>query len=98
VTLMELLRHLSRLTGVPAPRWQVAYPVGLAVAVASEFWSNHVSGQMPRATVTGVRLARRLMHFDTAKSLNELGLVPRSLDQSLQDAVDWLHHSGHLAD
>jgi dihydroflavonol-4-reductase len=97
ITLMGLVRRLSRLTGVPAPRWEVPYPVGLAVAVMSEFWANHVSGQMPRATVTGIRLARRLMHFDPARSLSEIGLVPRSLDQSLHDAVDWLRHSGHLA-
>ena len=45
---MGLLEHLSRLTGVPAPRWQVPYPVGLAVAAVSEFWANRVTGRMPR--------------------------------------------------
>ena len=51
---------------------------------------------MPKATVTGLRLARRLMHFDPSRSLNELGLAPRSIDQSLHDAVDWLRVSGLL--
>jgi dihydroflavonol-4-reductase len=96
LTLMGLLEYLSRLTGVPAPRWQVPYPVGLAVAVMSELWADHVTGLMPRATVTGLRLARRLMHFDPSRSLNELGLRPRSLDQSLRDAVGWLRASGLL--
>src|SRR5262249_38269956 len=96
LTLMELLRHLGRLTGVPAPRWQVPYPLGLAVAVASESWSRHVTGRMPKATVTGLRLTRRLMHFDPSRSLGEIGLRPRDLDESLRDAVAWLRGSGHL--
>ena len=96
LTLLGLLRRLSTLTGVPAPRWQVPYPVGLAVAVASEFWANRVSGRMPRATVTGLRLARRLMHFDPTRSLEELGLTPRNLEVSLRDALDWLRTSGLL--
>ena len=97
LTLVGLLEHLSHLTGVPVPRWRVPYPVGLAVAVASEYWADHVTGRMPRATVTGLRLARRLMHFDPSRSLNELGLTPRNLDQSLRDAVEWLRTAGLLA-
>jgi dihydroflavonol-4-reductase len=97
LTLMGLLEHLSRLTGVPAPRWEVPYPVGLIVAAASEFWADHVTGRMPKATLTGLRLARRLMHFDPTRSLQELGLEPRSIDRSLGDAVAWLRSSGLLA-
>lgn len=97
LTLMGLLQRLSLLTGVPAPRWQVPYAVGLAVAVLSEFWADHVSGRPPKATVTGLRLARRLMHFDPSRSLDELGIRPRALDDSLRDAVAWLRSSGRLA-
>ncbi len=84
LTLIGLLEHLSRLTGVPAPRWQVPYAVGIAVAAVSEFWANRVTGRMPRATLTGLRLARRLMHFDPSRTLDELGLEPRAIDQSLK--------------
>jgi dihydroflavonol-4-reductase len=90
LTLHQLLAILSELTGVPVPRRRVPYRLGLAVAYASEFWADHVSGRTPRATVTGVRLTRRLMHFDPSRSLGELGLAPRSIRRSLADAVDWL--------
>ena len=90
LTLMGLLERLSRLTGVPAPRWQVPYPVGLAVAAISELWANQVTGRMPRASLTGLRLARRLMHFDSSRTLEELGLKPRAIDSSLQETVAWL--------
>jgi dihydroflavonol-4-reductase len=93
LTLMGLLERLSHLTGVPAPRWKVPYPVGLAVAAISELCANHVTGRMPRASLTGLRLARRLMHFDSSRTLEELGLKPRAIELSLKETVAWLRSS-----
>ena len=87
---------LSDLTGVPVPRWRVPYALGLAVAHASEFWADHVTGRPPKATVTGVRLTRRTMHFDPSRSLAALGLAPRPIRQSLADAVAWLRLVGEI--
>jgi dihydroflavonol-4-reductase len=96
LTLVELLGVLSEITGTPVPRLRVPYAVGLAVAYASEFWADHVTGIPPKATVTGVRLTQRTMHFDASKSLAELGLVPRSVRESLADAVRWLRETGRI--
>ena len=82
---------------LPAPRYEVPYVAGLAVAYLSEFWADHVSGKPPRATVTGVRLARRIMHFDPSRSLAELELRPRPIRDSLVDALAWLRQTGRLA-
>ena len=90
LTLVAMLEILSGLSGVPVPRWVVPYPVGLAVAVVSEAWSDLVTGRPPRATVTGVRLTRRTMHFDPRRTLEELRLAPRPIRQALVDAVAWL--------
>lgn len=96
LTLVGLLGILSELTGVPVPRWRVPYPVGLGVAWLSEFWADRVTGRTPKATVTGVRLTRRTMHFDASRSLSALGLVPRPARQSLADAVGWLRETGQV--
>jgi dihydroflavonol-4-reductase len=96
LTLAGLLGMLSELTGVPAPRFKVPYAAGLAVAYISEFWADRVSGRAPRATVTGVRLARRIMHFDPSRSLAELGLFPRRIRESLSDALIWLRQTGQI--
>jgi dihydroflavonol-4-reductase len=90
LTLVALLGQLAELTGVSVPRWSVPYPVGLTVAVLSEAWADLVSGKPPKATVTGVRLTRRRMEFDAKSSLQALGLSPRPIAESLQDAVSWL--------
>jgi dihydroflavonol-4-reductase len=96
LTLSGLLGMLSELTGVPVPRWRVPYAFGLAIAHVSEFWADHVTGQAPRASVTGVRLARRVMHFDPSRSLSELGLSPRPVRDSLTDAVEWLRQTRQI--
>ncbi len=96
LTLLDLMQRLSHLTGMPTPRWRVPYWMGLAFAGLSEFWADRVSGQTPQATLTGLRLAQRLMHFDTASSLAELGLRPRPIHVSLADSVHWLQEVGHL--
>jgi dihydroflavonol-4-reductase len=96
LTLVGLLGILSELTGVPVPRWSVPYPVGLAVAWVSERWADLVTGRTPKATVTGVRLTRRSMHFDASRSLAALGLTPRPVRESLADAVTWLRETGQL--
>lgn len=98
VTLLGLLQMLGEMTGVRVPRWRVSYPVALVFAVFSEFYADHFTGRMPGATVTGVRLAKRIMHFDPSRSLAQLGLRPRPIRESLVDALLWLKREGHLRD
>jgi dihydroflavonol-4-reductase len=96
LTLTGFFVLLSELTGVPAPRWRVPYPVGLAVAWLSELIADRFTGRCPKATLTGVRLARRIMHFDSTRSLAELGLQPRPIRESLADMVSWLCAAGYV--
>jgi dihydroflavonol-4-reductase len=96
LTLVGMLECLSEFTGVPVPRRRVPYAAALAFAHASELWADWVTGRSPKATVTGVRLTRRTMHFDASRSLAELGLEPRPVRRALADAVDWLRQTGRL--
>jgi dihydroflavonol-4-reductase len=96
LTLLGLLEILSEMTGVPVPRWRVPYPLALAVALASELVADHLTGRPPKATLTGVRLTRRTMHFDASRSLGALGLVPRPVRLSLADAVGWLRRTDQI--
>lgn len=94
--LSDWLRMLGEETGRPVPRWTVPYGVALSVAWLSERWADYVSGAMPMATVTGVRLTRRNMFFDSAASLAELGLRPRPIRESARDAVAWYRQQGWI--
>jgi dihydroflavonol-4-reductase len=97
LSIYEVFVRLARLTGLPPPRWRVPYGVALAAAYASEFVADVVTHRSPAATVTGVRLTRRRMHFDPRRSLDELGLRPRPVGESLADAVSWFRQVGWLA-
>ena len=96
LTLCELLEILSERCGVRVPRLRVPYPAALAFAYASEAWADWASGLAPKATVTGVRLARRIMHFDMAQTQHDLGFTPRQIRESLADLVDWLQYTSLL--
>jgi len=94
--LADWLGVLSELIGRPLPRWTVPHSVAMTVAFCSERWATHVTGKMPLATVTGVRLTRRSMFFDPAPTWKELGLVVRPVEESARDAVDWYRSLGWL--
>jgi dihydroflavonol-4-reductase len=96
LTLLGFLQLLSELTDVPIPRWRVPYSIGITAAWFSEFFADHFTGRAPKATLTGVRLAKRIMHFDASRSLTELGLKPRSIRESLVEAVEWLRLIGSI--
>jgi dihydroflavonol-4-reductase len=95
-SIRSLFEHLAKLTGQLPPRWRVPYPVALAAAYVSEMWAHLVTHQIPAASVTGVKLTRRRMHFDARRSLEELGLVPRPVSTSIDDAVRWFREAGLL--
>ncbi len=94
--LIEWLTVVGRLIGRKAPRWKVPYSVALFTAYASEWTANHLTGQMPLATVTGVKLTRHSMHFEADKSRAELGLSTRGVEESARDAIAWFRQKQWL--
>lgn len=96
LSIREVFARLARRTGLPEPDRRVPYGVALAAAYVSEWLADVVTHRTPAATVTGVKLTRRRMHFDPRRSLAELGLQPRPVDVSLDDALAWYRAVGWL--
>jgi dihydroflavonol-4-reductase len=94
--LSDWLRLLGKEVGRSIPKWKVPYSLALSVGWFSEFWADRVTGRLPMASVTGVRLTRRCMFFDPAATLAELGLKPRPIQESARDAVAWYRQQGWL--
>jgi dihydroflavonol-4-reductase len=94
LSIREVFARLAQLTGLPEPDRRVPYPVALAAAYVSEWVADVFTHRTPAATVTGVKLTRRRMHFDAGPSLAELDLAPRPVEQSLSDAVAWFRQVG----
>jgi dihydroflavonol-4-reductase len=93
-TMKQALDTLSRLTGVPAPRFQVPHAVALGAAHVDE-WMARWTGKPPKAPLAGVRMAAYKMWFNPAKAIQELGLPQTPPEQALTDAVKWFRTHGH---
>jgi dihydroflavonol-4-reductase len=96
LSILAVFAMLAQLTGLPQPRWRVPYPVALAAAYASEFLADVFTHRAPAATITGVKLTRRRMHFDPSRSLAELDLHPRPVAATLAETVTWFRAQGWL--
>lgn len=92
--LADWLRMVAEKTGKKPPTWKVPYFVAMTAAWCSELIADHVTHKMPDATITGVKLTRYVMHFDPKSSLDELGLKPRPIEESLRDAMVWYREQG----
>jgi dihydroflavonol-4-reductase len=94
-TMKQALDVLAEITGLPAPRFRVPYPVALAAAHLDEMISRF-TGKPPKAPLAGVRMARHKMFFNPAKAVRELGLPQTPPKQALADAVEWFRANGYV--
>lgn len=97
LTLADLLQHLARLSGLPAPRLKLPYAIAYAFALGAEAVARNVTHRAPRASLTEVRMARKRMFFDPGKARDQLGYRPGSLDVGLSRAIKFFR-SNHMAD
>jgi dihydroflavonol-4-reductase len=94
-TMKEALATLQEITGIPAPKIRIPYPVALAMAHGDEMVS-FFTGKPPRAPLAGVRMARHKMWFNPAKAIRVLQLPQTPPRQAFADAVDWFCANGYV--
>jgi dihydroflavonol-4-reductase len=90
--LQQALAELQKLTGIPAPKFQVPYAVAYTAALVDESISK-ITGRAPKAPIAGVRMAKYKMFFNPAKAIRELGLPQTPPQQALADAVEWFRQN-----
>ena len=93
-TMKEALDMLETMTGIPAPKTQMPFPIAMAFARLNEIFSA-ITGLAPKAPVAGVRMARYKMFFNPAKAIVDLGLPQTPPRQALADAVTWFRRNGY---
>jgi len=87
--LRDILNRLAAMSGQPPPRLRLPHQLVLPMAWISEYWARLTNNDNPRLTVTGIRLARKLMFFSSERARRELGYAPRPADAALRDAMEW---------
>ncbi len=86
LSLRSLLWLIADLVGRPPPEAEIPRLAIYPVAFVAEAISR-ITGRAPLATVNGVRLAKKLMYFTSAKAQAELGYSFRPLRETLYEAI-----------
>jgi dihydroflavonol-4-reductase len=94
-TMQQTLAALEKITGLPAPTKKLPYWLALRVAEISEGIA-FFTGEEPRATLSGVRMAKHKMWFNPNKAIRELGLPQTPPEQAFKDAVLWFRANGYV--
>jgi dihydroflavonol-4-reductase len=95
MTLREILLDISRLAGRKAPAVRLPHAVLLPFALVSEGLARLTGGEA-RATVEGVRMARKRMYYSSDKAVRELGYSWRAPTVAFEDAIAWFREQGFL--
>ena len=88
LTFKQLLGKLEQITGLPAPKYTIPYPIPYSVAWLEENILAHL-GKQPTIALDGVRMSKQKMFYDASKAVNELGLPQSDIDKALTEAVEW---------
>ncbi|OPL16639.1 MAG: hypothetical protein AVO38_07530 [delta proteobacterium ML8_D] len=88
MTLYEFFQHLSKISGISCPKIKIPYPVALTWSYI-EHCLGILTGKRPRSSITGVKLCKRSLEFDSTWTWKTLGHQPRPLDRTIRDAVNW---------
>lgn len=95
VRLAEMLADIAALTGRRPPKINVPrrllYPLAAIVEAQAR-----LTGREPFLTLDGLRMAKYLMFFSSAKAERELAYRPRPYKQGLEDALAWFGTHGYL--
>jgi dihydroflavonol-4-reductase len=96
LTLETILHIVCAAVGRKAPTVKLPIAAVLPIAYAAELAARLLPNWDPFATVDGVKMARKLMYFSSAKATKELGYSSRPAAAALQDAVSWFRQRGYI--
>jgi len=89
VAIDDLMDIFARVTGYAKPRLRLPPTVMAGIAEVTHFvFTNFFPQKQQRLTPGAVRILRQCRQADITKARTELGFVPTSIEQAIQDAFD----------
>jgi dihydroflavonol-4-reductase len=95
LTLQDILARVAEHLGRRANAVRLPHWVVLPIAAVSEGVAK-ITTREPRATLDGVRMAKKHMYFSSAKAERELGYRSRDPQIAIGEAVDWFKSHGYF--
>ena len=91
-----MLGTLARLTGLPAPSWQVPKQLALAAGAVSHHVEGKVLHREPFIAMEAARMSTTNMIFDDSRARTELGYHPRPAVSAIEDSARWFIENGYV--
>ncbi len=95
-SLKEFFELLEEITGVPAPRKKIPYPMLLSFLYVDEVLSYFVFKKKPLMPSEGTKFCRMSLKFDNSKAVRELGYKQTPFKETLTKAVNWYKENGYV--
>lgn len=96
--LSEVIQLLSRITGLPKPRFRIPYPLALTTAWVDEFFEGFLMDRRPRIPIASIQSTKVDERIDPTPWLDELGAPKTPMSKTLKKAVDWFLDHGYVSD
>ncbi len=95
ITLREFFVCLATLRGKKPPKVRLPYLPVLVAAHINEALSK-MTGKQPAIPLTGVRMAKNYMYFDSSKAIRELHLPQSPIEGAIEKAICWFERKGYI--
>jgi dihydroflavonol-4-reductase len=95
VVLGDMLAEIARQIGRAPPKLRLPRRLIFPIAYGAEAIA-YFTGKEPFVTTTGLKLAKDLMFFTSAKAERELGYRARLYGEAIADAIAWFRQNGYL--
>lgn len=92
----EIIKVLEQVSGVPAPRIRLSFPVATAIARVAETVARFTN-QPPALTQNVVAVLRENFAASSAKAEQELGICFRPTEETLRDTAAWYRANGYVS-
>jgi dihydroflavonol-4-reductase len=96
ITMAELLRTLSTVTGLPPAERRFPSIFPKIAGYVSSFVEGDVLGREPRVSLEAAQMASTTMTFDDSRAREEIGYSSRPASLALFDSAQWFVEHGYV--
>jgi len=97
ITLRQFFESLARMTQGKPPKVRLPYFPVLMAAYLNEALSRWVTKVPPRIPLTGVKMARKYMFFDSSNAVRDLHMPQNPIERAMEKAITWFRNNGYVA-
>lgn len=97
LSMAEVTRTLSRITGIEAPRLRIPRPLLRLAGNVNEWIADHVTGRQPLIDRESILHAAVNKPFTSKKAQQELGYRPSRAEAALTKSVRWFAGQGRVS-